>query len=510
MTSKSRIPMKKKRVPEGKRPPAGNAAVIGSGIGGLAAAIRLARKGYDVTVFEKNPKPGGKLGEIKYHGYRFDTGPSLLTLPELIDELFEITGHQPSGSLTYHKLRIACKYFYENGKILTAWADQKKFIRECVEKLGEKPENIKKHLDSARKIYQLTSELFLFNSLHKPSNYLRKSSFQTLYRIHHLRFYRTMHRENQKSLSAPELVQLFDRYATYNGSNPYQAPATLNIIAHLENNLGVYFPVKGMYSIIQSLYELALQQKVTFRFQNRVSEIILKNKRATGIRVDQNILPFDLIVSDVDVRYMAGTMIRNYPLAQKQRKIPPSSSALIFYWGIKKQFPQLEAHNILFSNDYRKEFESLFTKKTIDDDPTVYLFISSRIVPGDAPEGCENWFVLVNAPADENQNWPSLIHQTRANSLRKINRILHTDIRKYIEFEKIASPLTIEEDTLSMQGALYGNSSNSLFSAFLRHPNFLRSIKNLYFTGGSVHPGGGIPLCLASARIVDQEIPVIP
>ena len=198
--------------------------------------------------------------------------------------------------------------------------------------------------------------------------------------------------------------------------------------------------------------------------------------------------------------------MKRHPLKKRLSKLEPSSSALVFYWGIKKTSPELDVHNILFSENYQEEFKKLFVEKTIYDDPTVYLFISSKIVKTDAPEGKENWFVMINAPSDANQDWDELVQRARQNIVNKINRILKTNIEDFIECEQITSPLTIQENTLSQGGALYGNSSNSMFAAFLRHPNFLNSIKNMYFVGGSVHPGGGIPLCLASAKIVDNEI----
>ncbi|MEI7504033.1 MAG: hypothetical protein WCJ61_12195, partial [Paludibacter sp.] len=183
------------------------------------------------------------------------------------------------------------------------------------------------------------------------------------------------------------------------------------------------------------------------------------------------------------------------------------SSALIFYWGINRQFLELELHNILFSNDYKTEFDKIFKEQTLTNDPTVYLFISSKMVKNDAPEGSENWFVMINAPANNGQDWESLISEARKSIISKINKTFKIDIEQHIVCEQIGSPLTIEKNTLSQDGALYGSSSNSIFAAFLRHPNWLKNIKNLYFVGGSVHPGGGIPLCLASAKIIDQEIP---
>jgi phytoene desaturase len=301
---------------------------------------------------------------------------------------------------------------------------------------------------------------------------------------------------------------MFDRYATYNGSNPYRAPATLNVIAHLENNLGAFFPKQGMYSLIQGIVKLAENRGVKFKFNTLINRILIEKNRAIGIEAEGNTLYFDTIVANSDVSYMAKYMMK-HPFNRRFKKLEPSSSALVFYWGINRVTDELDFHNILFSENYREEFNKLFVEKTIYSDPTIYIFISSKIVTKDAPRDCENWFVMINAPSDANQNWDKLVKQARENIIKKINQTLHIDIEDFIEYERNATPLSIQNTTLSHAGALYGNSSNSIFSAFLRHPNFLSNIKNLYFVGGSVHPGGGIPLCLASAKIVDNEIPEV-
>jgi diapolycopene oxygenase len=482
-------------------------AVIGSGIGGIAVALRLAAKGHDVTVFEKNAKPGGKIGEMHIDGYRFDTGPSLVTLPKLIDELYDLAGKAFQKSIAFQKLDVLCKYFYNSGEQLIAYSDQNKFKEECRIVFDENPEHLTKYMAKASLMYKLTSDIFIFNSLHKLKNLLKITVLKSLLQVNKLRFYNTMHKENSRNFHNPHLVQLFDRYATYNGSNPYRAPATLIVIAHLENNLGAFFPKNGMYSIIQNLYQLAENKGVKFKFNKLVTKINVNSKTAVGIKVDDSELLFDRIVANSDINYLANNMM-NHPLKKRLGRLEPSSSALVFYWGVNKEFPDLDVHNIFFSGNYNEEFKQLFEEKTIYHDPTVYLFISSKIVKSDAPEGCENWFVMINSPSDTNQNWEEMVKQARKNIIMKINCALDLKIEPYIAFEKIATPHTIQENTLSHMGALYGNSSNSLFSAFLRHPNFLSGIKNLYFVGGSVHPGGGIPLCLASAKIVDNEIPV--
>jgi phytoene dehydrogenase-like protein len=185
---------------------------------------------------------------------------------------------------------------------------------------------------------------------------------------------------------------------------------------------------------------------------------------------------------------------------------PKSSSGIIFYWGIKKEFKELGLHNILFSENYEEEFNTIFTKKSIYHDPTIYLNITSKHTASDAPPGCENWFSFINVPNNQGQNWDMFITEARENMIQKINRVLKTDIRPLIESEMVFDPRVIENRTSSAFGAIYGNSSNNKFAAFLRHANFSKDIKNLYFCGGSVHPGPSIPLCLLSAKITTDLI----
>lgn len=314
----------------------------------------------------------------------------------------------------------------------------------------------------------------------------------------------TFHDFNSKTFRNTKTVQLFDRYATYNGSSPYQTPATMSIIPHLEYNIGAYLPEKGMYHIADALYNLAKELGVKFHFNTRVEEIMIENRLAQAIRTGSGIFNFDAVVSNMDVTPTYRKLLPRVKAPDQILNQEKSGSGLIFYWGIKKEFRELGLHNILFSDDYKTEFEHQFNKKDIYDDPTIYINITSKIIPTDAPEGCENWFVLINAPSNSGQDWDLITKMTRTAILKKINRILKTDIEQYIVTEKVLDPIKIEMNTSSSQGALYGNSSNNKFAAFLRHPNFSSQIKNLYFVGGSVHPGGGIPLAISSAKITSE------
>lgn len=481
-------------------------SVIGSGIGGLAGAIRLAVRGHDVTVYEQSSQPGGKIGEITWKGYRWDTGPSLFTLPDLMEELYLLADEEMKVSVRYRQLDIITRYFYEDGIVLDAFGDADEFAAEASAKTGEKISRIKRFLRKTRIMYDLTRDVFIFGTFGTLSSFFSAKFFRALIRVYRLEALSTMHGANRRRFKSPHLVQLFDRYATYNGSNPYKAPGTLNVISHLEHNLGAFFPEKGMHSLAQELYKLALRLNVKFEFNSYVEQVVLENHTVKGLRVNGETRKANLVISDVDIYYLYKDLLPDLPFPKKFFKHERSTSAMIFYWAIDRKYEQLDLHNLMFSQNYREEFENLFVTKTINPDPTTYIFISSKLVAGDAPEGGENWFVMINVPENIGQDWDNAIKETRKNIIEKINRILKTNIESHIIHETVRDPRNIEKETFSYRGSLYGNSSNSSLAAFRRHPNHRNDIHGLYFVGGSVHPGGGIPLCLASARIVDQQI----
>ncbi len=480
--------------------------IVGAGLAGIASAIRFASKGFAVAVFESNAYPGGKLSEFKQGEYRFDAGPSLFTMPQYVNELFTLAGKNPQDYFDYQQLEEICNYFWDDGTSLTAFADVAKFAKQIEENTSSKPEELERFLNKSETIYDITHQVFLEKSLHLLNTYTNTNTAKSFLRFGQIDAFRTMAKANSSFFTDEKMVQYANRFATYNGSNPYQAPATLNVIPHLEQNLGAYFPKGGMYSITKSLVKLAENLGVKFNYNQPVDEIVVENKKVKGIKVDGQLIESDIVVSNMDVYFTYKKLLKDQKQPQKILKQERSSSALIFYWGIKKEFKELGLHNIIFSKDYRAEFDAMFKSQTIHHDPTVYINISSKMQSGDAPEGCENWFTMINVPNNTGQNWDVLIAEARKNIITKINKNLGIDLESLIENESILDPRTIESRTSSFRGSLYGTSSNSQFAAFLRHANFTKNIKDLYFVGGSVHPGGGIPLALLSAKIVADMV----
>ncbi len=481
-------------------------AIIGAGIAGIATAIRLASEHHEVTVFEANDYPGGKLSEFEQNGYRFDAGPSLFTMPTYVEELFQVAGEDMSPHFQYERLPLVCRYQWNDDLVLYGWADPLAFASEIEAKLSVPAQKVLNFLKKCQNKYETTGHIFLNKSLHKVSTWLNMPVVKAMLKIPQMDIFTTMNAVHERELGHPKLVQLFNRFATYNGSNPYQAPGILTIIPHFEHGIGAFYPKGGMYQITKSLWTLAQRKGVDFRFGQKVESILTQEGRVVGIKVNGEDKAYDQVVSNMDVYHTYKKLLPQAKHPEKTLNQPRSTSALIFYWGIRHSFPDLHLHNIFFSDDYRAEFDAL-AAGTINDDPTVYVNISSKCDASDAPSGCENWFVMVNVPPnDGTQDWDALIDRTRKNILKKLTERLGLPIETLIDGESILDPRTIESRTSSYQGALYGTSSNNQMAAFLRHPNFSNRLENLYFCGGSAHPGGGIPLCLLSAKIVHDLI----
>lgn len=480
-------------------------AIIGAGIAGLGAAVRMAARGHEVTVYEANSYTGGKLTNLELGAYRFDAGPSLFTMPQYIDELFTLAGESPSQHFSYDRIPTVCHYFWEDGTTLFAPADHEAFAKAVETTLNEPAAQTTQYLARNAHKYETTGRIFLEQSLHKAKTWWSKDVLKALFSIPKLDLFTTMNRVNTRTFKNPKTAQLFNRFATYNGSNPYRAPGMLTLIPHFEHLIGTYFPKGGMHEISQSVYALARRQGVDFQLNTPVEEIIVTNDQATGIRTATGTSDYDLVISNMDVYYTYRKLLPTQKAPEQTLKQERSTSALIFYWGIEDRFANLDLHNIFFSKDYNTEFDHL-SAGTVSNDPTVYVHISSKYAPEDAPPNGENWFVMINVPPNTGQDWDAWIPELRQRILTKLERVLGRPVEALIREEAVLDPRSIDEKTGSFQGSLYGTSSNNRMAAFMRHPNFSKRIKNLYFCGGSVHPGGGIPLALLSAKIIDDLV----
>jgi len=481
--------------------------VVGGGLAGLSSAIRLARMGCEVQLFEKNASLGGKMNERYLGSYHFDTGPSLLTMPFLIDELFAFAGFERSELLSFQPVDPICRYFYPDGSQLDTSADLTAMVKNIDAFSPGEGRGYRGFLEYAGRIYDRTVDTFLFNPIHEPSKMLDRKNLPTLLNILQLDPFRTVHQGVSRFFNDQRLRQLFDRYATYNGSSPFQAPATLNIIPYVEYGLGGYYIRGGMYRLVEAMVKVAERIGVRMYLGANVEKITHSRDRVTGIRVNGVHHPADYVVANSDVVTTFAKLINGYPAREKQlRALEPSSSGMVFFWGVREQYPALAHHNIFFSENYREEFHQIFNEKSTPDDPTIYIAITSKTDPVHAPQNGENWFVLLNMPyLTGRHDWTEEVRKMRKTVLDKLAKF-GFDMNEKILHEQVITPIDFSEDYGSNRGSIYGISSNSKMAAFNRPANRNRQIQGLYFAGGSAHPGGGIPLVLLSGKLAAELI----
>lgn len=487
------------------------AVVIGAGLAGLASACLLARRGFEVTVVEKNRTPGGKMQELQLYGYRFDTGPSLFTMPFILERLFKECGARLEDYLDLAEPDPVCRYFYRDGTVFNNYAERDRSMQEIREFAPEDEIAYSRFLDYSEELYQKTADAFLFNTLFQLKD-LRNVKFTDFLKID---AFSTVSEKVDDYFKSSYMRMFFKRFTTYNGSSPFQAPATLNVIPHVELNMGGYYVKGGMYRIAESLYELAQKLGATFRFESQVKQIKVQSGKASGVELaNGELLSADLVFANSDA---TETLLNLLPEGavpnwrkKKQKSLEPSCSGFVLMLGCSRKWNNIAHHNIFFSHNYEEEFQQIFDQKKLPDDPTVYVANTSHTDPRHAPEGGSNLFILVNAPyIAEGQDWTTLRKTYSDGLIEKLQQRGLNGLRESIRCSEMLTPPDFYRLYQSNRGSIYGTSSNSRFAAFLRPRNRLRTIKNLYLVGGSTHPGGGIPLVIQSAfhavTLLDQS-----
>jgi phytoene desaturase len=480
-------------------------------MGGLAAAIRLASSGHSVEVFEKNDQVGGKLNRLERAGFRWDTGPSLITMPFVYRELFEVAGRKLEDYVSLAPVDPLCRYTGPDGTSLDT-SDSVGRMTASLDNLNSRDvQAYFRFMAYSRRLYDLTAEPFLFNGVNHWRDFLKLNPL-TAFKLDP---FRTVHQAVKSYFRDPHLVQLFDRYATYNGSSPYLAPATLNIIPYVELGMGGWYIGGGLYELAQAYRQLAGELGVQIHCgpDFAVEEILVRGGRAAGLRLaNGQVIAADRVIANTDVAYTARNLLparprRFFPFQNpaKVSKLEPSSSGFALFLGVNRQYSQLAHHNIFFSQDYAAEFEQIFSLRQPPFDPTIYVCWTGLTDPTHAPAGKSNLFVLVNVPyISDAFDWggPEAAQAYRDLIIEHLENFGLEGLSKSVEVEEWLTPLDLARRYNADRGAIYGVSSNNRFSAFLRPPNRSRHFKNLYFVGGSTHPGGGVPLVTLSAKIV--------
>jgi phytoene desaturase len=482
--------------------------IIGAGLGGLAAAIRLATRGVRVRVLEKNATPGGKVNIHRADGYSFDTGASLLTMRHVLDELFKSAGRSVDDYLELVPLEPLCRYRWPDGVQLDASTDLDKTARE-IERIATPAdaEGFRQFIADARRKYEVAERTFLAHSLNDLPQLLRPRYARDLALISS---WRTLDAHVRRYFRSARLQQLFNRFATYNGSSPYRTPATFALIPYVEFGLGAWYMRGGMYELPSALVSLARELGVLIETGTEVDKILIEQGRACGVRLaGGEVMRADAVLANSDAvdtyRRLIDRDARRVYTDRKLEKLEPSCSGFVLLLGVARLYPQLAHHNIFFSSDYPAEFRALFEAGRPAADPTIYVCAASRTDASQAPAGHENLFVLVNAPATGGQtNWTAEARGYRDLIVRRLEENGLDGLSDAIDYEYIITPADFEQTYHANRGSIYGISSNKRRHAFLRPPNKARDIARLYFAGGSTHPGGGIPLVLLSGKMAAE------
>jgi len=485
--------------------------VIGGGIGGLAVAARLARFRHEVVLVERAPRLGGKVGVLQRDGFTFDTGPSLVTLPATLRDLFFKTGRQPlEDVLTLRPLDVLAHYRFPDGTEMDVPNRGVGSIAEAFQQAlgGHAGDDWRRFHDGAEHVWETVRTPFVESPLdgagtllklarQRPRDVLRVRPWQTL-------------RNVGRSAFADDRQRLFlDRYATYTGSDPRRAPAVLQVIPYVEHTFGGWYADGGLRRIVDVIADRARQRGADLRTD---SEVVRVTTSADGtvdgvVLHDETHIATDIVVSDVDASALYGALLPTCREKQRLQRVQPSLSGFVLLLALRGTTPDLRHHTVLFGADYDAEMDAVFGEQARPpDDPTIYV----SCAPDAAPAGHEAWFVLVNAPrhgtgpgcVDWDQPGLAASYTERLVDLLAARGL---DVRDRIMFAEHRSPADLERATASPGGAIYGGSSNSRRAAFLRPAN--RSpVPGLYLVGGSAHPGGGLPMVLMSAAITAEMI----
>ncbi|MDO9380433.1 MAG: phytoene desaturase family protein [Nocardioidaceae bacterium] len=482
--------------------------VVGAGLGGLAAAARLAAGGHDVTVIEQAAEVGGKLGTYERDGFRFDTGPSLVTMPHLLRELFDDTGGPLDDVLALRRLDVACRYTFPDGTLLDLPGDATRVPAALDAALGSGAgAQWSAFLDRAERIWDATHEPFLESPI-TPRDMLRLSG-----RVGDLLAvapWRSLRGLGARYLRDPRLRMLLDRYATYTGSDPRRAPAALATVPWVEQAHGSWYVDGGLVRIAEAVRDRAVERGAVVRTSCEVAEVVVEGGRARGVRlVDGELVPADVVVANADASQVYGRLVPGSggPDRARLRRATPSLSGFVLLLALDDAGPDPVHHRVLFAEDYDAEFDAVFGlggRARPVDRPTVY--VSAPDDPALVPaQGAAAWFVLVNAPRHDpvhGTDWdaPGLA-ASYADRVLAVMADRGLDVRAQVRWRHVLTPADLERATLTPGGSIYGSSSNGARSAFLRPPN-ASSVDGLFLVGGSSHPGGGLPLVTLSARIV--------
>jgi len=486
-----------------------NILVIGAGIGGIAAAGRLARAGHTVTVLEKGARPGGRAAVIEQEGFRFDTGPTLFLMPQVFAETYAALGEKMEDHLDLVRLDPTYRAHFSDGTHLDLTSSLPE-LRAQLEALEPGSfEAFLRFMAEGYRHYQISLDKFVGRNFTSAWQYFDPQNLPLLIRMKAL----VKHATNTASyFKDPRLQAAFSFQNMYLGLSPYDAPATFSLLQYTELGEGVFFPRGGLYRPIETLAEIAAGLGVRFRYQMPVRRINVEGSRVSGVTLeDGSRMSADLVVANADLPYVYARLLPEDGSASKLERKKYTSSALLFYWGLKGgKAPELLHHNVFLADDeYRASFDRIFDDHTLPDRPSFYVNAPARSDPSFAPSDGDSLMVLVpvgHLDPRHPQDWTALTARAREGVVKRLEGLGVKDLAKRIAFEETMGPPEFLERLNLAKGSAFGLSHNFLQVGYLRPHNRHPRYSNLYFAGASTHPGTGLPIVLLSAKLTVERI----
>ncbi|AOH55429.1 diapolycopene oxygenase [Peribacillus muralis] len=484
--------------------------IIGGGLGGLSAAISMAQSGYKVSLYEKNGHLGGKLNRLEQDGFGFDLGPSILTMPQIFQTLFVKSGRDMADYIPTIRLKNEWRSFFPDDSIIDLYGDLTLMLQEnsC---LSEKDiEEYKHFLDYARRIYEVTEEGYFDKGLDSTMEIFKQHGLLESFKGFDL--FSTMYDAIRKRISNQKLRDMLAYFIKYVGSSPYDAPAVLNMMIYMQHAQGVWYVPGGMHRIAQGMVKLATELGVELYTGKAVKKLIRKGPSREIIAAELNDgsrKTADYFISNMEVIPAYEKLLDEKPkfIKKLEKRFEPSSSGLILHLGVRKTYPQLSHHNFFFSNNLHEQMNKVFRDHELPDDPTIYVVNVNKTDPSQALPGHENIKILPHIPYIQDKPFTQDDYiKLRERVLTKLEKMGLTDLRQNIVTEDMWTPHDIETMYGSHRGSIYGTVSHRTKNRGFKHGKQSERYDNLYFVGGTVNPGGGMPMVTLSGQQVRDKI----
>jgi phytoene desaturase len=481
--------------------------VIGAGIGGIVTAARLAQEGFQVTVFEKCNQAGGRCGRLVKDGHTFDTGSTMYLMPELYAKAFADLGEHIEDRLDLRRIDPTYTIQFSDGTRLALTSDLKAMKAQLEEIEPGSFAGFLRYLSEGYLHYKLSLPHIVERSF---DSFLEFFSPKNLILFARLRAHLNHYRHIGRYFKDPRLRIAFSFQNMYMGLNPYEAPAIFSLLQYSEFADGVWFPMGGMYSIIEALVAIAEMSGVKFVYNTPVVKIDVEDRVATGVTLaGEQKIKADLVVANADLPYVYHDLLPYDGTSDRLERLDYGCSALMFYWGVDKRYPQLGPHNLFFVEDLKQGFDPIFRDCAVPEDPNFYIHAPVRMDPSLAPSGQDTLVVGIPAGCIDNsvpQDWDAIRDRMRRVVLKRLRAIGIEDLAEHIKFEATSTPHDWHHRLNLVKGSTHGLNHNLLQLGYLRPRNRHQQYRNLYFVGASTHPGTGLPSVLVSARLAAERI----